>query len=43
MKLHGEAEVAAPPFFTSALDGEKWSVSQPRHFTPGKEPLIPIG
>jgi len=24
------------------LDGSGWSASHPGHFTPGKEPLVPI-
>jgi hypothetical protein len=28
---------------TSALDREEWSASRPSRFTPGKEPLVPIG
>jgi len=29
--------------FSSAIDGGEWSASRPSRFTPGREPLVPIG
>jgi hypothetical protein len=31
----------APPFLTSALDGDKWSALHSGHCTLGNEPLVP--
>jgi hypothetical protein len=33
MKTYGGVESVAPPFFTSVLDGDEWSVSRPVRFT----------
>jgi len=30
-------------FLTSATDECDWSASRPNRFTPGKEPLLPVG
>jgi hypothetical protein len=30
-------------FLTLTLAGDEWSASRPGRFTPGKEPLVPIG
>jgi hypothetical protein len=35
MKIYVGVEVIAPPFLTSALDGDEWSASRLDHFTPG--------
>jgi hypothetical protein len=41
MKTYGGGGIASP-FLTSAQDGDEWSASRPRHFTPGKEPLVAV-
>jgi hypothetical protein len=33
---HMGSGIIAPPFLTSAVDGEKWSASSPCRFTPGE-------
>jgi hypothetical protein len=38
----GEWRYSSTHSLTSALDGGEWSASRPGHFTPGKEPLVPI-
>jgi hypothetical protein len=43
MKTYGGSGGRAPPFLTRALDEGEWSASRPSRFTPGKEPLVPIG
>jgi hypothetical protein len=42
MKVYGGVDVYTH-ILTSALAGGEWSVSRPGHFTPGKEPPVPIG
>jgi hypothetical protein len=39
----GEWRYSSTHSLTSALDGGEWSASRPGRFTPGKEPLLPIG
>jgi hypothetical protein len=39
----GECRCSSTHPLTSALDGDEWSTSRPSLFTPGKEPLVPIG
>jgi hypothetical protein len=41
MKTWGSAGIA-PPFLTSAVDGDKWSASRPSLFTHGEQPPVPI-
>jgi len=39
MKTYGRVEVKLQTFLASALNGNEWSASRPRHFNPGKDPL----
>jgi hypothetical protein len=39
----GERRYNSTHSLTSALDGVEWSTLRPGRFTPGKEPLVPIG
>jgi hypothetical protein len=41
MKTWGRGGIA-PPCLTSELDGGEWSASCLCHFTPGKEPQVPV-
>jgi hypothetical protein len=36
MKAYGESGGIAPPFLTSALDGDEWPVSRSCRFIPGE-------
>jgi hypothetical protein len=38
----GEWRYSSTYSLTSALHGGEWSASRSGHFTPGKEPLVPI-
>jgi len=42
MKTYVGVEVRLHVFLTLVLYGGEWSASRPHHFTPGKEPLVPI-
>jgi hypothetical protein len=42
-KAYGGVDVYIHVFLTSAPAGGEWSASLPCVFTPGKEPLVPIG
>jgi hypothetical protein len=43
MKTYEEMDAKIHVFLTSALLGDEWSASRPGRFTPGEEPLVPIG
>jgi hypothetical protein len=43
MKANRGMDVEIHIFLTSALAGGEWSASRPCHFTPGKDPPVPIG
>jgi hypothetical protein len=42
MKAYGGVNAQIHTFLTSALDGGEWSDSLLGHFTPGKQPPVPI-
>jgi hypothetical protein len=42
MKMYGGVDVQIHVFLTSALDGGEQSASRSSHFTPGKEPPVPM-
>jgi len=43
MTTYGGMEEELHAILNSALDGGKWSASQPGCFTPGKETPVPTG